>query len=59
MKIEICPTCGKEYTLGKDGTVHGCDKCNGVIRDRNGMILEFIKPEVKDVKVRMGVRHKT
>jgi hypothetical protein len=35
MKKATCPTCKKEYSMGYDGTVDGCDKCQGIIRDGN------------------------
>ncbi len=34
-----CPTCGKEYTLGVDGTVDGCDACEGITRNLAGQII--------------------
>lgn len=34
-----CPYCLGEYSLGIDGTVDGCDRCMGIVRDRNGMIV--------------------
>lgn len=36
MIVEICKICGKEFNLGFDGTVDGCDSCTGVKRDKNG-----------------------
>lgn len=32
--------CGKEFTLGVNGTVDGCDECNGTVRAANGYVLE-------------------
>lgn len=29
----ICPMCEKEYTLGVNGTVDGCDRCLHVVRN--------------------------
>ncbi len=34
----IC-ACGKEYTLGVNGTVDGCDECTGTVRAANGYVL--------------------
>lgn len=36
MEINKCPHCGKEYTLGVNGIVSGCDECEGVTRDVAG-----------------------
>lgn len=38
-KVMTCPHCLDEYILGKTGTVSGCDRCEGITRDRNGMII--------------------
>lgn len=35
----VC-SCGEEYTLGVDGTVDGCDECNGIVRTPNGYVIE-------------------
>lgn len=32
-KQMTCPSCKDTYTLGVNGTVHGCDRCEGVIRN--------------------------
>ena len=46
LKQRTCPNCLNEYTLGKTGTVAGCDKCEGIVRLPNGMIDEQAsKPE--------------
>ena len=34
--VQECPKCHKEFTLGVNGTVDGCDECNGVTRDLAG-----------------------
>lgn len=34
--IEICPQCKREYRLGYDGVTDGCDRCQGIQRDRDG-----------------------
>jgi hypothetical protein len=31
-----CKRCGKQYKLGYNGSIHGCDECLGVQRDING-----------------------
>ncbi len=31
--IELTCTCGRGYILGMNGTVDGCDECQGVIRN--------------------------
>lgn len=36
---KTCPHCLQEYYLGINGTVNGCDRCEGIIRDANGMIV--------------------
>jgi len=36
MKKTICPKCGNEYQMGRDGATDGCDKCLGIERDREG-----------------------
>jgi hypothetical protein len=35
---EICPSCLELYQLGIDGTVNGCDRCEGIIRNADGTI---------------------
>lgn len=43
----ICPHCLKEYMMGIDGTIHGCDRCEGIVRLPNGMIDWYASsPEV-------------
>ena len=34
-----CAKCGDEYTLGVNGTVDGCDACEGIQRNRAGQII--------------------
>lgn len=42
-----CPHCLKEYTMGINGTVDGCDECEGIVRLPNGMIdYSASSPEV-------------
>lgn len=42
-----CPHCFKEYTMGVNGTVNGCDICEGIVRFPNGMIdYSASSPEV-------------
>lgn len=31
----VCPTCKNGYVMGRNGTVDGCDKCLGIVRDSN------------------------
>jgi hypothetical protein len=38
-KMLTCQHCLKEYELGKDGTLNGCDKCEGIERDEHGHII--------------------
>lgn len=39
--VYICPHCEKKYTLGKTGTVEGCDDCLSIIRNQlDGTIIE-------------------
>lgn len=46
MKNQVkCPYCGKDYLLGRNGTVHGCDECLKVIRDKDGIVLEWTLPQ--------------
>ena len=35
-----CPHCGGEYEMGKTGTVKGCDECQGIVRNVDGMIIQ-------------------
>lgn len=28
-----CPSCSDEYTLGVNGTINGCDRCEGITRN--------------------------
>ena len=37
-RIRTCKHCLGEYELGINGTVDGCDRCDGIIRLPNGMI---------------------
>lgn len=32
-----CPKCGKNFILGVNGIIGGCDKCQGIIRDSEGL----------------------
>jgi len=34
----ICPKCKRGYRMGYTGTVDGCDRCLGVVRDANGYV---------------------
>lgn len=36
----VCGGCGKEFTLGVNGTVDGCDECKRTVRAANGYVLE-------------------
>ncbi len=36
---EMTCACGDKYLLGKTGTIFGCDRCQGISRDVNGMII--------------------
>ena len=38
-KVLTCPNCLEEYTLGRTGTVKGCDRCEGITRNKDGMII--------------------
>lgn len=33
-----CPHCLKEFVVGINGVVNGCDQCEGIVRLPNGMI---------------------
>ena len=35
-----CPKCHQGYVMGWNGTVDGCDKCLGIVRDSNGHAWE-------------------
>lgn len=37
--VLTCPHCLHPYVLGKTGTVTGCDTCENVIRNADGMII--------------------
>lgn len=37
--VMTCPHCLKPYVLGKTGTVTGCDVCEEVMRNADGMII--------------------
>jgi hypothetical protein len=35
-----CPHCRKVYTIGLDGTIDGCDECEGIARNpKDGTII--------------------
>jgi hypothetical protein len=38
-RVLTCPNCLEEYTLGRTGTVNGCDRCEGITRNADGMII--------------------
>ena len=40
LKECTCPNCLTNYFLGVNGTVTGCDRCEGIVRMSNGMIDE-------------------
>jgi hypothetical protein len=33
-----CPMCQKKYKMGYSGTVDGCDRCLGNVRDKDGYV---------------------
>lgn len=35
-----CPHCHKEYTLGVDGIISGCDDCENIVRASNGYAID-------------------
>lgn len=37
--IEQCPKCRRNYQVGVNGTVEGCDECTGTERDFFGQII--------------------
>jgi hypothetical protein len=36
MLIVKCPKCGKDYVMGVNGVVNGCDECTGTVRNLPG-----------------------
>lgn len=49
--IRTCPHCMEEYTLGIDGTVNGCDECEGIVRNPvDNTIINFEIDEETFVK---------
>lgn len=36
MSKSVCPHCKKNFEMGHNGTVDGCDSCNGCERDSEG-----------------------
>ena len=46
LKTMICSECLAEYTLGVDGTVLGCDRCQGITRNAKGMIIPDPSTEI-------------
>lgn len=34
--IKKCKKCGKVFVMGVNGTVNGCDECQGIVRDKSG-----------------------
>jgi hypothetical protein len=34
-----CPYCSTTYIIGRDGVVDGCDRCVGIVRNADGMIV--------------------
>lgn len=52
--IKICPSCLDEYVLGRTGTYYGCDRCEGIVRDANGMIIPDPFVEVFITQVKAG-----
>jgi hypothetical protein len=47
-KTMKCPHCDKTYTLGKDGTIHGCDDCTGAQRNPAGQVVKIKPPKEKE-----------
>jgi len=41
-QMKMTCKCGKEYTLGVDGTVDGCDACEGITRNLAGQIIYLL-----------------
>lgn len=35
---EKCLMCGNDFEMGVDGTVDGCDSCQGIERDESGFL---------------------
>lgn len=35
----VCEKCGKEYTLGINGVMSGCDACMKITRNKDNMII--------------------
>jgi len=45
--VKTCPHCLIEYDLDINGTMSGCDRCEGIVRLPNGMIdEEASSPEI-------------
>lgn len=38
--VQTCPKCQRQFTLGVNGTVDGCDECTGVERLPNGFAVQ-------------------
>ncbi len=38
MKETTCPHCLRTYLMGYNGTINGCDECEGIVRNPDGTI---------------------
>lgn len=45
MTERTCPYCSGTYTVGVDGVVDGCDRCIGITRNADGMIVATRDPQ--------------
>lgn len=53
-KSAVCPNCRKHYRMGYNGTVDGCDKCMGVVRDGDGYVYGRGETEITLMDVGTG-----
>ena len=51
-KTRTCPLCLEEYVIGKTGVQNGCDRCEGITRNADGMIIPdpFAEVFIEEVK---------
>ena len=49
--------CGDTYRLGRSGTIIGCDRCLGITRNADGMIIPDPFAEVFITKTEAGDSH--
>lgn len=51
-KYATCPFCEEQYEMGFTGTIYGCDKCQGIVRDDDEYFYELHEDQIELFDVR-------